>query len=517
MKQLRIILLLSGILCSGVSALANVILPSIFSSGMVLQRNAPIPVWGKAAPGEKIIVKFNGQELQSIVGDDSLWRVDLPATHEGGPYTMTIAGSDTLVLTNVLVGEVWICSGQSNMEFTLAKSIDADKDIPEANHSDIRLFLIKRKVADEPQFTCEAKWEACTPASVKNFSAVAYYFGRRLQELLNVPVGLVQATWGGTPAECWTSREALESNKELLPILEKWREDLARYPEAKKRYDEELPRVSAEWETAAAKARATGEAAPPRPQEPRGPGSRNTPSGQFNAMISPIASYAMKGVIWYQGEANASRAYQYRTLFPAMIADWRKHWGAGDFPFYFVQLPNLKRGPEPSKSGWAELREAQLMTLSLPNTGMAVTIDIGDSTDLHPTNKKPVGLRLARIAEALLYGQSETEYSGPTYKSKTVEGEKMRIAFDHVGGGLVARGNEPLAGFTIAGSDKVFHTAEARIDGDEVVVSSSRVANPVSVRYAWADNPNCNLYNKDGLPASPFRTDDWPEVTFSKR
>ena len=496
---------------------ANVMVPSIFSSGMVLQRNAPIPVWGKAAPGEKITVSFNGQEIQSAAGEDSLWRVTLSATHEGGPYTMTIAGNDTVVLTNVLVGEVWICSGQSNMEFTMAKSIDADKDIPEANHPNIRLFLIKKKVADTAQFTCEARWEDCTPTSAKNFSAVAYYFGRRLHEVLNVPIGLVQPTWGGTSAECWTSREVLESSSELVPILDKWREDLVRYPEAKKEYDAKLPQVMADWEAAATKARASGQAGPPRPQEPRGPGTRNTPGGQFNAMIAPIIPFAMKGVIWYQGEANAARAFQYRTLFPVMITDWRHRWGQGDFPFYFVQLPNLKRGPEPSKSGWAELREAQLMTLSLPNAGMAVTIDVGDSTNLHPTNKKPVGLRLARIAEALLYGKSDEEYSGPIYKSMKIEGVNVRLQFDHVGGGLVAGENASLSGFTISGADKKFYSAEATIKGDEIIVSSSNVLSPVSIRYAWADNPHCNLYNKAGLPASPFRTDDWPEVTFSRR
>ncbi len=495
----------------------NVMLPSIFSSNMVLQRNAPIPVWGKAALGEKITVSFNGQEVQSTAGEDSLWRVSLSATHEGGPYTMTIAGNDTVVLTNVLVGVVWICSGQSNMEFTLAKSIDADKDIPQAKYPNIRLFLIKKKIADVPQFTCEAEWEECTSKSVKNFSAVAYYFGRRLHEVLNVPIGLVQPTWGGTPAECWTSREVLESSSELVAILDKWREDLERYPEAKKEYDAKLPQVMVEWEAAAAKARAAGQADPPRPQEPRGPGTRNTPSGQFNAMIAPIIPFAMKGVIWYQGEANAARAYQYRTLFPAMITDWRQRWGQGDFPFYFVQLPNLKRGPEPSTSGWAELREAQLMTLSLPNTGMAVTIDVGDSTNLHPTNKKLVGLRLARIAEALLYGKGNEEYSGPIYKSMKIEGANVRLQFDHVGGGLVAGENALLSGFTIAGADKQFYSAEAKIEGDEIIVSNSNVSSPVSVRYAWADNPHCNLYNKAGLPASPFRTDDWPEVTFSRR
>ncbi len=496
---------------------ANILLPSIISSNMVLQQNVPVPVWGKGSPGEKVVVTFENQEMRTTVDAESLWRIHLEPIAAGGPFTMTIAGNDTIVLTNILVGEVWICSGQSNMEFTLAKSLDAENEMPKANFANIRLFLIGKKVAEEPQFTCEAKWEECSPNNVKNFSAVAYYFGRRLHEVLNVPIGLVQPTWGGTPAECWTSRKVLEADVELAPILAKWREDLLQYPETKKAYDAKLPAITAEWNAASAIARAAGEADPPRPQEPRGPGSRNTPGGQFNAMIAPIIPFAMKGVIWYQGEANASRAYQYRRLFPTLINEWRERWGRGDFPFYFVQLPNLKRGREPSPSGWAELREAQLMTLSLPNTGMAVTIDVGDSTNLHPANKKPVGLRLALIAESMLYGRKEVEYSGPLYRSMNVEDNKIRLAFDHIGGGLVAKNEHTLAGFTIAGADKKFYPAEARIEGDRIVVWNLDIREPVAVRYAWANNPTCSLYNKAGLPASPFRTDNWPETTFTRR
>lgn len=516
MNHLNIITLLV-LVVSSQHVRARVILPAIFNNGMVLQRNVNIPVWGKAAPGENITVRFLEQQLVAVAGDDSSWRVSLVPVPAGGPHTMTVAGSDTLVLNNILVGEVWICSGQSNMEFAMAKSLDAERDVSRANHPDIRLFLIKRALAEDPQFTCEATWQECSSTTVGKFSAVAYHFGKRLHEQLNVPIGLIQATWGGTPGECWMSREVLASEEELAPILDRWREDLAQYPDARKEYDKNLPQIMSDWEEAAGKARVAGQADPPRPQEPRGPGSRNTPGGQFNAMIVPLVPYAMKGVIWYQGEANAARAYQYRTLFPALIQDWRCRWGQGDFPFYFVQLPNLKRGPEPSRSGWAELREAQLLALHIPNTGMVVTIDVGDSLNLHPTNKRPVGLRLAAIAEAQLYGTTAATYSGPLYTSMTIDGDRITLAFDHVDGGLVAKDGLPLLGFMVAGTDKLFHTAEATIAGDRVQVRSEQVANPIAVRYAWADNPFCSLFNVAGLPASPFRTDDWPEVTFTRR
>jgi sialate O-acetylesterase len=446
-----------------------------------------------------------------------MWRVTLPPCDAGGPYTLEIAGTNTILLHNVMVGEVWICAGQSNMEFTMAKSSESERDIRLAGDEQLRVFLIKRMIAEQPQFTCDAQWESCAASNVGAFSAVAYYFGKRLRETLHVPVGLVQATWGGTPAECWIDQTLLELNPILAPIMEHWREDLVRYPEAKKEHDVYGAQLLAEWEAAAKVARASGLADPPRPQEPRGPGSRNTPGGQFNAMIEPIIPFAMKGVLWYQGEANTARAYQYRTLFPALIENWRTRWGEGNFPFYFVQLPNLKRGPEPSRSGWAELREAQLLTLRLPNTGMVVTIDVGDSLSLHPTNKKPVGERLARTALARLYGYDSLTFSGPVYKSMMRDDAGITISFEYCGKGLCSKEGRPLAGFTIAGEDKVFHPAEATIVGDDLRVFSADVQRPIAVRYAWQDNPSATLYNVEGLPASPFRTDDWPEVTFGKR
>jgi len=305
----------------------------------------------------------------------------------------------------------------------------------------------------------------------------------------------------------------LEADPELRVILENWRRILERYPEAKKRYEERLRK----WREEAEKAQREGRPIPRRPRPPLGPGHPWTPSGLFNGMIAPLAKFTIRGVIWYQGESNVGRAYQYRRLFKALIKDWRRAWGIGDFPFLFVQLANfLPAKPYPAESAWAELREAQMMALSLPNTGMAVTIDIGDPNDIHPRNKQEVGRRLALIARAKVYGE-KVEYSGPLYKGMRIEDGKIRIFFDHVDGGLVAKGGGERMGFAIAGPDRKFVWARAKIEGDTVVVWSPEVPNPVAVRYAWADNPICNLYNKAGLPASPFRTDDWPGVTWPKK
>ncbi|UCF14994.1 MAG: hypothetical protein JSW59_16420, partial [Phycisphaerales bacterium] len=352
-------------------------------------------------------------------------------------------------------------------------------------------------------------WSLCSPESVPGFSAVGYFFGRELHKELNVPIGLVHTSWGGTPAEAWTRREVLEAHDQFEPILARQADIIARYPQAYREYEQKLE----EWNKAAEKAKADGEKPPRKPGAPRGPDHPHSPAGLYNGMISPLVPYGIQGAIWYQGESNAGRAYQYRRLFPAMIKNWRKDWRQGNFPFLFVQLANFRATKEePDESNWAELREAQSMTLSLPNTGMATIIDIGDANDIHPRNKQDVGKRLALWALAETY-KKNLVYSGPIYESMKVESGKIRLSFDHVGSGLVARGGEALTGFAIAGADRKFVWADARIDGNTVVVGSDDVDKPVAVRYAWADNPVCNLYNKENLPASPFRTDDWPGVT----
>ena len=392
---------------------------------------------------------------------------------------------------------------------------NAAAEIQSAVYPKIRLFTAEHIIAGKPQFDVSGKWETCTPDTVEFFSAVGYYFGRDLHKARGVPVGLIHTSWGGTPAESWTSKPVLQADPDFKPILDRWQESFAGYP---KKLDHWYKHTLAAWRKKADQVEAQGRPIPKPPELPRDPRQHpHRPSGLYNAMIHPLIPFGIKGAIWYQGESNANRAYQYRTLFPAMIQNWRTDWGQGDFPFLFVQLANFKaREDEPGESDWAELREAQTMTLSLPNTGMAVTIDIGEANDIHPTNKQDVGSRLALAARAIAYGE-QIVYSGPMYDSMTVEGETIRLRFKHVGGGLLAKGGGALKGFAVAGADRKFVWADAKIDGDTIVVSSGKVAQPVAVRYAWAINPECNLYNKQGLPASPFRTDDWPGRTVDAR
>jgi sialate O-acetylesterase len=509
--NLTVVLLLIG---AG-TVFADIKLPAIIGDNMVLQQGEKVAIWGWADPGEEVMVGVSWRSMKWAVtaDEDGKWSFKMASPKVGGPYKMTLTGKNSITIKNILVGEVWVASGQSNMQFAVRQANNAEQEIAEANYPKIRLFYVKRTVADEPQSDCEGSWVECSPETVPGFSAVAYFFGRDLYKELDVPVGLIHTSWGGTPAEAWTRRGVLEAMPECAPILKRYADAVENYPKAMEEYEQKL----AEWKEAAEKAKADGTNPPRRPREPFGPGHPHTPSGLYNAMIAPLIPYGIAGAIWYQGESNAGRAYQYRTLFPAMIKNWRKDWGLGQFPFLFVQLANfMQTKPEPGDSAWAELREAQLMTLSLPNTGMAVIIDIGEADNIHPKNKQDVGKRLALWALAKTYGK-KLVYSGPIYKSMKVDGNSIVLSFDHVGGGLVAKGGEELKGFAIAGADKKFVWADAKIEGDTVVVSSEKVAEPVAVRYAWADNPVCNLYNKEDLPASPFRTDDWPGVTVNNK
>jgi len=489
---------------------ADIRLPAIIGDNMVLQHDKEASLWGWADPGEKVGVSVSWHRMKwAVTADgDGRWRFGMAVPEAGGPYQITLTGKNTITLKNILVGEVWVGSGQSNMQMAVRSSADAENEIAKATYPKIRLFTVERKVADTPQEDCRGSWVECSPETVPGFSAAAYFFGRELHKRLNVPVGLIHTSWGGTPAEAWTSRPMLEDNPDFEPILKRYDEAVANYPQAKAQYEKKTQ----EWKEAADKAKTEGKNPPRRPRVPFGPGHSHSPAGLYNAMIAPLIPYAIQGAIWYQGESNAGRAYQYRELFPAMIQCWRRDWGQGDFPFLFVQLANfMAQKPEPDDSAWAELREAQLMTLELPETGMAVIIDIGEARDIHPKNKQDVGKRLALWALANTYGQ-EIVYCGPLYKSMERKGKNIVLHFDHVGGGLVAQGGD-LKGFAIAGKDRQFVWADARIEGKTVVVSNAEVSQPVAVRYAWADNPLCNLYNKAGLPASPFRTDTWPGVT----
>jgi sialate O-acetylesterase len=512
MKNIFWLLFACWILPIGTSA--NVRLASIFGNRMVLQRHAEVPVWGTAQKDEKITVAFADQRVTATANETGQWMVRLAPMSEGGPYEMIVSGDDTVRLSDILVGEVWLCSGQSNMELAVERTTNAKEEIAAARYPMIRLFTVKRAVAESPQESCTGSWSACDSSSVRKFSGAAYYFGRKLFQDLGVPIGLVHSSYGGTPAEAWMSKEALGSDPDFQPILDRWKKNVEEFPEKKKEFEVKRDQLMQKWREDSAKATLVGKAPPVRPQEPIGPGNRSTPSGLYNGMIAPLVPFAFKGVIWYQGESNASRAHQYRKLLPALILDWRKAWQQ-ELPFYYVQLPNLDRQPEPSRSGWAELRESQLMTLRVPRTAMAVTIDVGDPSDLHPANKQDVGHRLALLARGNVYGKGTTTFQGPIFRGYKIEDTQVRMMFDNASS-MHARGGKALNGFVIAGADKVFVPAQARIDGSDVLVWSDKVTNPLSVRYAWADNPTCNLVNDADLPASPCRTDDWPEITFGK-
>lgn len=466
---------------------------------MVLQQGAPVPVWGWADDGERVTVEFRGQKVTTTT-KDLKWCAVLRPLKAGGPDTLTISTkAKTIRLANVLVGEVWVCSGQSNMEFTMKRAFESEADIASATNAQIRLFKVPHNRQESPTVVIKSAWEVLSPENVESFSAVGYYFGRELHKARKVPVGLIGTYWGGTPAEAWISKPALESNAryqaEILDTCnnatQTWRQKMEQYQQAK--------------------ADAEKEGRPFTTKAPRQPWNA---SELYNGMVCPLFPYAIKGAIWYQGEANASRAEQYRSLFPDMIRCWRRSWGEPEFPFICVQLaPFHPIKAEPGDSEWAELRDAQLLaTKVLPNTGMAVITDIGEEKDIHPKKKAPVGARLALAARAIAYGE-RIEYSGPLYKSMTVSGDKATLSFKHVGRGLEAREGE-LKGFALCGDDHKWVWAKAAIQpNNTIVVSSPEVAKPVAVRYGWADYPVVNLWNKDGLPASPFRTDDFPLIT----
>lgn len=627
---------------------ANARLPKIFGDNMVLQRDHSIPVWGWADSKEKITVQFNTQTKTVTADKNGKWRVDLASEKSGGPYQLVVKGKNTITFSNVLVGDVWVCSGQSNMEFSLQNSLGADKEIPTANYPEIRQFEVPKTIASVPkEDVTGGDWKLCSAATAGNFTAVGYYFAKEIHAALNIPIGLIHTSWGGTHVETWTSRQAFEESDEFktmiaampqlnldsiskirsaettkriqtlqgsFPIMPTeiatWKENILndgewpkiKVPElweqqspgdldgvvwyrktinipaadagkeavlelamiddadttyvngvkagstngynSKRRYviaagvlkegkntiavrvldtgggggiygqpddvkitigDHAIP-LAGEWLFKVASLSAASTSI----------GPNSYPTLLSNAMLNPLIPFAIKGALWYQGESNAGRAYQYRKAFPLMITDWRRHWGQGDFPFYFVQLAafNSDNGDSKKGSTWAELREAQTMTLSLPNTGMAVTTDIGNPTDIHPKNKEDVGKRLAAVALNKTYGKGNV-YSGPVYEAMKVDGNKIILSFTNTGGGLLSKNKYGyLQGFEIAGQDQQFLYARAFIDGDKVVVYQDGVTSPVAVRFGWADNAeDDNLFNKEGFPAPPFRTDHWKGIT----
>ncbi len=624
----------------GESVFAQLSLPKVFADNMVIQREIEVPIWGKSFSSDTITVVFNQQKKMGIANEKGDWKINLPKQNAGGPYDMILSSSTGQVIEfhNILVGDVWFASGQSNMEWQVQQAKDADLEIKNANYNKIRFFNVEHAKELIPQEEVRGgEWEVCDSLSVKDKSAVAYYFGRYLHKDLNVPIGIIQSTWGGTPVEAWTSREQLlnsnitsqtvkdndsitsnhfvQDSLDLVRFWEivyqpedkvinaysalgyddgEWEKltmpstfkswDMGNYegmmwlrkhirikkemlgnalhiylghPEmnyslyfngkeicknvwnAEKTHDYTIPsEIVREGDNVIAVRMAVlwggGGFNPPsdnmyltdgvkrislaekwlykRGLEPKIPTIKNYhqyPTYLYNGMINPLVTYGIKGFIWYQGENNADKALDYATLFPLMIKDWRKRWGLGDLPFLYVQLANyMKVKPEPGLSNWALLRESQTKALSLPNTGMACIIDLGEADQIHPKNKQEVGRRLALVAEKQVYKKDVNAY-GPVIDHYTIEGDQVILHFKNTNEGLKVRNNGALKGFAVAGINQQFYWAKAVIQGDKVVVSSDKVKKPVAVRYAWADNPECNLINSDDLPAIPFRTDDW--------
>lgn len=489
---------------------AAVRLPSLFSDHMVLQRDAAVPVWGWADPGEEVTVRIAGQQQSAKADADGKWSTKLDTLTAIGPQTMIVKGRNEITIRDVLIGEVWLASGQSNMGMKVKGVNNATDEIANAKFPEIRMFTVAAKAAETPQAECGGYWQVCSPETVASFSATAYFFGRDLHQNLKAPVGLINASWGGTPIQSWTSLEAQQSLPALAPMIESLRKRTA-VP-----FDEEQAKVRHAkqmkvWENQRAKAKAAGER-PPRPPKPilSPQTDPKSPANLYNGMIAPLAPYAIRGAIWYQGEGNAGgNAKLYTEQLPLLIRDWRKLWGQGDFHFISVQLPGYKDPTDDpgAASGWALVREAFLKSRSLPNTGTAIVIDAGNASNVHPRDKQTVGKRLARWARANVYGE-KIPSSGPLPAGHEINNDTIILKFTHTDGGLKSKDAE-LRGFAIAGEDRKWVWATARIEGDQVIVSSPEVKAPVAVRYAWADNPLAPLINGAGLPASPFRTDDW--------
>lgn len=503
--MLRLLAALSLVLSTHSTVSAALKLSPVFGDSMVVQREQPIHVWGWTTPETEVRVKLAGNSASGTADADGRFDVMLEPLPAGGPHELTIAADETRTFTDVLVGEVWLCSGQSNMAWTVSRSDDPDLELLTAKYPQIRLISVPQVAAQTPSNDFKGQWEACTADTVREFSAVGYFFGRQLHQTLDVPIGLIDNAWGGSAAEAWIAREDLEQAGQYTELLNKWDDLAANYDHAA---------AVAKW-----KERVKAWEANKKGNKPRAPRNllqgNHRPANLFNGVLHPVLGYTIRGAIWYQGESNAGRAYQYRDLFPLMIQTWRTRWGQGDFPFYWVQLADFRREvPEPGDSSWAELREAQTMTMSkLPNTGEAVIIDLGEADDIHPRNKQGVAKRLARWALANQYG-IDIRFRSPTYDSVSFDGGKATLTFAHVGGQLDTFDVREPIGFTVAGADQKFVPATAKIlDAKTIEVWSDAVAEPVAVRYAWADNPVHNVQSVEGLPMTPFRTDDWPGVT----
>lgn len=521
MKNRAIGLTLATLLLAGIAGglSAQVRLPAVIGDHMVIQQDKPVTVWGWAGKSEPVTVLFNGQERRAVAAADGTWRVVFdPLKAVDAPLTMTVRGakSPEIVVKDILVGEVWLCSGQSNMEMSFTWMPNPAPEVMRADNPNMRLFLVPKRTADRPKDDVVATWERCSPETVRPFSAVGYYFGLELHKRLGVPVGLIESAWGGTDIEPWTPPVGFAAVPEVKPLLEKQAASYAEYRNA-------LAKALPAWETWAHDSRKALAAKPALPLEPMPDLPPNpydnpqAPTTLYNGMIHALTPFAIRGAIWYQGENNRNDGLFYEKKMEALIQGWRTAWKLGDFPFYYVQLApysygynrETPAGDIPDFLRLPYIWEAQKNALRLPNTGMAVITDITNLTDIHPANKKDVGYRLSLWARANTYGEKTLVFSGPLYRSMTVDGNLIRLAFDDVGGGLTTNDGQPLKWFEIAGEDRIFHKAEAEIAGDTVVVWSSKVTAPKAVRFGWHQLAVPNLANKEGLPASPFRTDRW--------
>jgi len=517
LKRIVALLLCSGIFCVA-TAQAEVRLPHVFGSHMVLQQEKTLIIWGWATPGETVTVQLGSASVTAQANDKGEWKATLPAMTAGGPYTLTVSGSSTVKYDDIMIGEVWLCSGQSNMEFGLGNVENAKAEIAAANHPGIRLLLVKHNWTAQPQSDIDGTWKICTPESVveggwNGFSAVGYFFGRELNQKLGVTVGLIESDWGGTRIESWTPPEGFAAVPALKTEYEKVQLGDPSTAQHQQRLQQTLDQYD-QWLQAARKAMAAQELVPPAPTYPDellAPHDLQQATALYNGMIHPLVPFSLRGAIWYQGEANESEGMRYAARMNALVDGWRTLWNEGNFPFYFVQIAPYNYGDNPEKL--AELWEAQTVAAdTIPNTGMAVVNDIGNLKNIHPTDKQDVGHRLALWALAKTYGDTNLIYCGPTFKALAIEGNTLRVTFDHVGGGLASRDGKPLNWFEIIDANEGgFVRADARIDGDSVVLSASGVTNPVALRFAWSDLAEPNLMNSDGLPAGAFRAGDMPK------
>jgi sialate O-acetylesterase len=522
-----LLLLLAG------GAHAEVILPALFGDHMVLQAGVRVPMWGWAAPGEAVTVEFRGERHTVRASASGEWLVYLGPLVAGGPDELRVAGEtwrnfsrdhdswappeklrlthlrnygvNVLTIRDVMVGEVWLCGGQSNMEWPVAAVAEAERELAGADRPRLRLFTQDRVVASQPQRFAAGRWAASTAQTVRDFSAVCAVFGQQLQDALGVPVGLLDNSWDGTYIESWIPREALERIPESKPWLELWHQYGRDYPAAQAEFARRLE----EWERRAAAAKAAGRPIPASPGQPRGPGHKYRPYGLFNGMVAPLAPYGLRGVAWYHGEGNAERAAEYETLLVTLIGEWRAAWRSPDLPFLIVQLPNYAQQYAPA-GAWAAIREAQAKAAERTGSHLTVTLDLGDSGDIHPRRKRPFGERLAATALGRVYGRPGFPSMGPVFQTMKVEGPRVRLRFRHAGGLRLRPREDGWSGFLLAGGDRVFHrAARAWLEGEEVLVESPAVPRPAAVRYAWEDDPPSTLTDATGLPAPPFRTDQW--------